>query len=274
MDKRELLPFQTLVNSLDTDYGKRTPKHLATIRFDMLQNVAVKFRNKEATIKGRLLIDRISRNQRKIRIFLEDGDIVVISRIIDDFEKVEYYRAEQGIRNIRLVSIAGPTLDEVVDKRTFERLEDGRLSLVCRTFNRAVSVLAGLPSPNILAKLTTLAGVNLIFEKQITNAVSRRCNWFVPAYRVWPALNKETKMCHWANPNFKDLTALDIPLDEYLVGIDADTLAIRVLAHPDAHERIIKFLYDKGIYSHAVDNVHRLLIDPSSDLVHLGFEEK
>lgn len=273
MDTRELLPFQTLVNSLDTDYGKRTPKHLATIRFDMLQNVAVKFRNKEATVKGRLLIDRISRNQRKIRIFLEEGDIVVISRLVDDFEKVEYYRAEQGIRNMRLVSIAGPSIDEVVDKRTFERLDDGRLSLVCRTFNRAVSTLAGLHSPNILSKLTTLAGVNLIFEKQITNAVTRRCNWFAPAYRVWPALKKEKKMCHWANPNFKDLTAMDIPVDEYFIGVDADTLAVRVLAHPDAHDRIIQSLYVKGIYSHALDNVHRLLIDPSSDLVRLGFEE-
>ena len=89
MDNRELLSFQTLVNSLDTDYGKRTPKNLATMRVELGKAVSVQFKNPEASVKKRLLLDRLCRDYRKVRIFLEPGDIVLISHTVEPFEKKE-----------------------------------------------------------------------------------------------------------------------------------------------------------------------------------------
>jgi hypothetical protein len=178
VDNRELLSFQTLVNSLDADYGKRTPKNLTTMRVELGKAVSVLFKNPEASVKKRLLLDRLCRDYRKVRIFLEPGDIVLINHTVEPFEKKEYYRAEKGPRGIRLMSMLSHDLGS--DKKNFAKIEDGRLSWACCTLNYAISALIGVKTPNILNRLPTLAGVNLIFEKSVSMTIQRRCTWYAP----------------------------------------------------------------------------------------------
>lgn len=274
MDNRELLSFQTLVNSLDTDYGKRTPKNLATMRVELGKAVSVQFKNPEASVKKRLLLDRLCRDYRKVRIFLEPGDIVLISHTVEPFEKKEYYRAEKGPRGIRLTSMV--MLDSELSKKNFARIDDGRLSWASCTFNYSVSALTGVKRPNILNRLPTLAGVNLIFEKAISQTVSNRCIWYAPASYLFPEISgaNNNAMIQWANPEIGELKFENLPEGKYFVGIDSDTFALRVICHPSMQNNVLGLLTKASIHYHKVDTVYKLLLDQSNDLVRIGFEEK
>ena len=274
MDNRELLSFQTLVNSLDTDYGKRTPKNLATMRVELGKAVSVQFKNPEASVKKRLLLDRLCRDYRKVRIFLEPGDIVLISHTVEPFEKKEYYRAEKGPRGIRLTSMV--MLDSELSKKNFARIDDGRLSWASCTFNYSVSALIGVKRPNILNRLPTLAGVNLIFEKALSQTVNHRCTWYAPANYLFPELSNvnNSTMIQWANPEIGELKYDNLPEGKYFVGIDSDTFAIRVICHPSMQSLVLGILTKASIHYHKVDTVYKLLLDQSNDLVRIGFEEK
>ncbi len=272
MDQREQLPFQTLVNSLDTDYGKRTPKHLATIRLPLNQQISVRFLNAEAKVTRRLLLDRFTRENRKIRIFLEPGDLIAITEVSGDFENIKYYRAEKGPRNIRLSLIAGPSLDENVDKKIFQKIDDSRLSWACRTFDQAVRTLTGIGRPNMLGRLTAIATVNLIFEEDPSEVVINRCNWFAPYSMLIPNVSDlPQEMTLWGNPDISNVENSKLADDTYIVGIDSDTYAIRVLCNEKTRATILKNLLAADIHSHQVDNVHKLLMDQSNDLVELVF---
>lgn len=274
MDNRELLSFQTLVNSLDTDYGKRTPKNLATMRVELGKAVSVQFKNPEASVKKRLLLDRLCRDYRKVRIFLEPGDIVLISHTVEPFEKKEYYRAEKGPRGIRLTSMV--MLDSELSKKNFARVDDGRLSWASCTFNYSVSALTGVKRPNILNRLPTLAGVNLIFEKALSQTVNHRCTWYAPANYLFAELSNvnNSTMIQWANPEIGELKYDNLPEGKYFVGIDSDTFAIRVICHPSMQSHVLELLTKASIHYHKVDTVYKLLLDQSNDLVRIGFEEK
>ena len=274
MDNRELLSFQTLVNSLDTDYGKRTPKNLTTMRVELGKAVSVLFKNPEASVKKRLLLDRLCRDYRKVRIFLEPGDIVLISHTADPFENKEYYRAEKGPRGIRLISMMSHDLGS--DKKSFAKIEDGRLSWACCTLNYAISAIIGVKTPNILNRLPTLAGVNLIFEKSISMTIQRRCTWYAPANYLFPELTKtdNSVMLQWANPEIDSLKFDNLPEGKYFIGIDADTYALRVICDPSMNNHVLDLLSKANIHFHKVDTVYKLLLDQSNDLVRIGFEEK
>lgn len=270
MDKRELIPFSAIVQALDTDYGKRTPKHLASFRVELGESVAVAFKNTDAILKNRLLLSRLTRDARKIRIFLEPGDFIKISRRKDDIEHSEYYAVSYGPRNVILSTVAGPSFNEIIDHKQFTGINDGRVSIAARTLQTSMNVLVGTDLYPLLQKVNTLAGVNLIFENNPTPAVVKRCNWFAP-YNVVVENNTHGKrMVGWANPDFKDLK---VPANQYCVGLDMETHAIRVYCDDATKEHVLNKLKSRNIYNSPHAGIHRLLVDPSNDLVVLGFEE-
>lgn len=272
MDNREQIAFSKLIQSLDAPYGKNTPKSIATIRVAIGKTVKVLFKNPDAKIHDRLLIDRLTGDARKVRMFLEPDDVVCISSNVGDLVTAEYYRAEMGERNVILTSIAGPSLDEYINQKHFAVLSDHRKAIATRTLSAAIATLTGLERVNLLLGLTTIGGVNLIFDSEIPADVHDRCLCYAPAEMVWAQMQGVSDMVLHPYPNFKDLKAVEMPDNYYLVFVDSEKFSIRVLCHPDNQYAILKKLKAAKIYSRKIGSNYKILIDPSNDLANVFYD--